>query len=1296
MTLRPVLNSARASCSLALLLLYLSAIAALLTGVSAQAAAPDDPSNKRWTPADLADGVEAAIARVTSAELSTRYIERRNTNAYGKGDAVFASGTGRSLFRADGTRWYCDDDGFTTRMGKSVTSPVRTISGFDGTVHFEKNRHVVTYGEDNLSVWQYSPARVFWGAGRDTDFLLGRLRDENAKVVSDETVDGRHQVTVMVAWNWGETAYEYQVTLLPNHSFLPIEATVTVNGNLDAEWSTSGLKQTDGLWYPSKVSRKRFVGTKPDRDRRTIVTTFQLRDNFDDAEFQLGSTIGLDIVDRRAGTAFHNAPWWHDLAPFLRQQLDWPQRDFHSANDYAKYGNDDLTDKLAPQLSVAEWINGEPTELIAEGRHLTLLIFFGGRAISPSPRTLAALNNLRNVYHRNGLEIIGVASASDTLDLTRRDVKSLQLSFPIAIDRANDNPDGNRYGRTFDAYGLKSYYGFFLIDGEGKVLKLQPSRDLLNDIGRMPGIGGDFDLRTNVIRVLYDAGERDLDYGETDLLELNLPQIKVIEPEWKRLLKKAPRTAKLTGTITDGENPIAGATIEAIPTLKLLFSFSPGGYFLSVDRDQRVTLTTDNDGNFDVGGLPKGVWQLTISKPGHASLERNVTLETAVSVAELNIENKQQDHIYGRVLDQKGDPVPRANVKVDKRHPDPERPAITTTAHLARQPVLTDDEGRFEITQLYDGTYTLVIDAANFESATEPHVAADGKEVIIRLKPTPPNDAQAHLTDPDGSNEAISLTMAQTTSRLPFAGLAQIAEILPEATPPPLVEEPAGPRTISGIVTDEVGRPLPGAIAAIQPHFGPPAIEATATADKAGRFTIQLPDSFFPAVLQRTATNDRLDWPVTIWAPGRLLATQSVTLTKSRQWRAELPPIELRRGSDIAIRVLSPTDEVVAGAIVRIDGCYLKEFHALPQLIQNRLTATCGEDGIVRFTGLVKPQMWLNVSIQSEAFGVQSGQYQIRSLPELPVDLRFVTSGTVEGRIRCSSTDELARLKLEVTTETNIPFGDNSALLASRRRSSRVVVSPDAEGCFKVRNMTPGRLTVRQIIDPASTWRLKPLPLVQTVALGKVTEFAAELLPGTRVMGFVIDNENGNLLAESTVEVHELHSPLNNQNDVVPVPLSTVADGRFQGVFLPGHYQITAKTMIPGFSRIKLQRLEVQPDQEMLEVKLFVPRTLSMQAELVDDDGLPVGDAWVAAMSGKQLLNLKRASDIGVFEAWLADVSRADSWQVRIGKRRLSATVVNKVPLKLQVSLKPSPLRPLETSGKAAASEPELTNSRGR
>jgi protocatechuate 3,4-dioxygenase beta subunit len=1257
MTLRPVLNSARAASPLALLLWWLAAIAVLPSGISVLAADTDDSGNKRWTPAELADGVEAAIARVTSSELSTRYIELRNTNAYGKGDAVFASGTGRSLFRADGTRWYCDDDGFTTRMTKSEVSPVRVESGFDGLVHFEKNRHIVTYGEDNLSVWQYSPKSVFWGGGRDTDFLLGRLRDENAKVVSDETVDGRRQVTVEDAWSWGETAYEYQVTLLPDHSFLPVEATVTVNGNPDAEWSASGLKQTDGLWYPSKVSRKRFVGKKPDRDKRTIVTAFRLRDDFDDAEFQLGSTISLDIVDRRTGTAFHNAPWWHDMAPFLRQRLDWPKRDMHSANDYAKYGNDDLVGKPAPKLSVAEWINGEPTAITAEGRHLTLLVFFGGRAISPSPRTLAALNNLRDVYHKHGLEVIGVASHSDTLDATSRDVKSLQLDFPVAIDSPNDDPDGNRYGKTFQAYGLRSYYGFFLIDGDGKVLKTRPSKDLLSDIGKKPGIGGDSDLRTNIIRVLYDAGKRELAFGDGDIFELDLPQIRVIEPEWKRLLKEAPRTAKLTGTLTDGESPIAGATIQATPSFKVLFSYSPGGYFGMYDRDQRFTFKTDDEGHFDAGGLPKGVWQLLITKPGHASMEKNVTLETAESAVELNVENSQKDRIFGRVLDQNGDPVVRANVKVDKRHPDPKRPAITTTAHLPKQVGVTDEEGRFEITHLYDGTYTLVVNAANFESATEPHVSADGKEVVIRLKPRATNTSRAG-------------------SLAPFAGFAQVAEQKPEESRSSETDGFPTTGTVTGTVVDENGKPIAKALAVLETHStrtpDRSPVQVTAVSDKQGRFALSLTERFFQRALQETALKGRIDCPLTLWSKGRPIERRIVTLRKTLAWQANAGHIPLLSGTNVAFRVLSPNGIAVRSAEVKITGQYPGDHPHIPVALQEAMARESDKDGLVLFPGLLRTRTRavFVVSYRAEEFGTQTAQFQIVTPPEHPLDLAFEAGGTVTGKIRCSDPEQLADLKLELTTEMDARIGFRLGLAIVRRNSSTVTVRPDSDGQFTIKGLTPGLLRVRQISTDEKSWRLKLLPVTQTVEVGAVTEFSAELVPTVPIEGFIVDKQTGEPLTESTVEVTSVNSPQNWAAPKIKVPLTVRPDGSFIGAVIPGKYQVSVRTMVPGFSRIKVAHVTVPADADTAEVKVFIPRTLSMQAELVDEDGLPVGNAWVAAMSGKKLLMLKRASDIGIFEAWLADVSRADHWQVRIGKQRLSGTVINKVPLKLQVALK--------------------------
>ena len=1257
--------------SVLLILIATSVIASHLA-----ASAADQTDSRTWTPSELADGVEAAIARVASSELSTRYIERRNTNAYGKGDAVFASGTGRSLFRADGTRWYCDDDGFTTSFGKPGSTPRRVESGFDGTVHFEKNRHVVTYGEDNLSVWQYSAGRVFWGAGRDTDFLLSRLRDENATVVSDETVEDRRQVTVKVDWNWGETAYEYQVTLLSDHSFLPVKAAVTVNGNPDAEWVASGLKQTDGHWHPSKVSRKRFVGKKLDRDRRTTVTAFRLRDDFDESEFQLHSTINLDIVDRRTGTSFHNDPWWNDLAPFLRKRLDWPQRDMHSANDYARYGNDDLVGKPAPKLSVAEWINGEPTELTSRFRNLTLLIFFGGRAISPSPRTLAALNNLRDLYHFHGLEVIGVASASDTLDQTRRDVRSLQLRFPVAIDTPNDAPDGNRYGKTFQAYGLKSYYGFFLIDGDGIVRKLLPAKDLLSDIGRKPSVGGEFDLRTNVIRILYDAGEKDLNVGHLDLSRLELPQINVIEPEWKRLLKNSPRTARLTGTITDGKNPITGATIQATPTLRLLFSYSPGGYFLSVDRDQRFTFKTDDEGHFDAGGLPKGVWQLTIRNAGHASLEKNITLETSESAVDLSIENTQKDRIFGRVLDQNGDPVVRARVKVDKRHPDPKRLAITTTAHLPKQVSVTDEEGHFEITRLYDGTYTLVIDAANFESATESRVTADGRELIIRLKPRV-TTSQAGALTPNHSLRPLNREKLQADPQRAFAGFAQVAERQreePYGSPAPSFPSTG---TVAGTAVDENDKPIPGALAVLETHPGAAtdqrAVEITAVSDKQGRFALKLTEPFFQRALQFTAMKGRVDCPLTLWSKGRILARRTVTLRKTLAWQADTGRTQLLPGIDISFRVLSPNGIAVQDAEVRITGKYSGDHPELPRALQTAMARKSDKDGVVRFPGLFRERAVFIVSYRSEEFGSQAARYRIVTPPEHPLSLSFEPTGTVTGKIRCSNPEQLADLKLELTTEMDARIAIRLGIAIVRSSSSTVIIQPDSDGEFTVKGLTPGLLRVRQITTDKTKWHLKQLPVAQTVEVGAVTEFSAELVPSVQIEGFIIDRQTGEPLTESTVVVTSVNSPRNWAARTEKVPLTVRPDGSFLGSVIPGEYQVSVRTMIPGFSRIKVKQVTVPADAEAAEVKVFVPRTLSMQAELVGEDGLPIGNAWVAAMSGKKLLMLKRASDIGIFEAWLADVSRADHWQVRIGKRRLQGTVINKVPLKLQVSLKPQP-----------------------
>ena len=60
---------------------------------------------------------------------------------------------------------------------------------------------------------------------------------------------------------------------------------------------------------------------------------------------------------------------------------------------------------------------------------MRLLVFFGGRVISPTPRWMAAIRTLHNEYREFGFDIVGIASHSSTPEMTRRDVKELGLKL---------------------------------------------------------------------------------------------------------------------------------------------------------------------------------------------------------------------------------------------------------------------------------------------------------------------------------------------------------------------------------------------------------------------------------------------------------------------------------------------------------------------------------------------------------------------------------------------------------------------------------------------------------------------------------------------------------------------------------------------------------------------------------------------------------------------------------------------------------------------------------------------------
>lgn len=700
-----------------------------------QAQPEDQPVSTRekadaWTPARLADAVERSMKRATESELTVKYYERRNVNAWNGEPTLWVGSEGRYVFRSDARRWFFDGLEFTARAGTSDIAPVRRQSVFDGRNHYSRHRGAIVIGEDQLANPQYSATSLFWHAGRTPAFLLGRLRHAAAEVVETPvTVTELDAVTVETKWRTGETSWQYTVSILPKRSFLPVQARLLVNKVVDADWSASDFAQIDGFWYPTKLSLKRYIGPKPERQTRTTVASFRPRADFQDSDFQITDLAGSDIVDRRRGIAWHNDPWWAELQPWLEKQLSWPQPDMRGIDEIPSRSKLRIDGKPAPGIQAVEWLNGTAVDWSQRDHKVTIVFFFGGRAIRPTPQWLGAVRALRDFYRDHSVEVIGITSASGTPDLTKRDIRSLEIPFRVAIDQ----PDVG-YGKTFNAFGLPHYAGIFLVDHDARVrVPTRETRVLEGvvdaDTERQLG-----PLRSLLVRLLRDAGEKNVSTSIRKPRRLELADIKQIKAEWLRRRQTAPRQSVITGQVTDGKASMAGVAVQVIPTMKLLSSNLTGSWTLLRDRPSVVRVATDKNGMFAINGLCKGTYELTFAKSGHARVERTVSLVTNSDKVVTNVINPQGDRIAGRVLTNSGKPIANAVVRLATRHPNLDTPTRITTAHLPRTTVTTDKLGQFEFAGLYDGAYTIEVEIGG-RKTSQPLIEAGNTDLKILVQP---------------------------------------------------------------------------------------------------------------------------------------------------------------------------------------------------------------------------------------------------------------------------------------------------------------------------------------------------------------------------------------------------------------------------------------------------------------------------------------------------------------------------------------------------------------------------------
>jgi hypothetical protein len=276
-----------------------------------------------------------------------------------------------------------------------------------------------------------------------------------------------------------------------------------------------------------------------------------------------------------------------------------------------------------------------------------------------------------------------------------------------------------------------------------------------------------------------------------------------------------PRQVAVSGTVLEaGSNtPVAGAQVT-------LMSFAllpqPGR------PPEPLVATTDQNGRYRFDALEPGRYRVSVQKAGFATMLGpglpEATLNAGERKTDLNVIIQRGAAIVGRVLDENGEPIADANVMAWRRPPVANGAAVPARLGLipAGSAAQTNDLGEFRLFGLAPGdVYVQATSRSGFGHSASP-------------RPTVPLATYFPGTADVVGAMPITLAAGQTSGDITIR----------------IVSAPAF--QVSGVVTDEGGRPIENALVRLllERTPGEPPMPfmgrmQSARSDKAGTFTIR-------------------------------------------------------------------------------------------------------------------------------------------------------------------------------------------------------------------------------------------------------------------------------------------------------------------------------------------------------------------------------------------------------------------------------------------------------------------------